>query len=415
MRILPKKPEAMIAPVKSKSVGTQIFAATLARFTLNTARRFIYPFAPALSRGLGVPMTAITSLIAINQVTALIGVFFGPLTDRWGYRRMMAAGMGLMILGMWTGALLATYLSVFLAMLMAGLGKSVFDPAIQAYVGKKVSYHQRARAVGFMEMSWAASSLIGIPVMGLMMEWSGWQTAFWVLGGIGAVCLFGMVRIIPADSIPVPRFRNDNDAGEGFMMETFQSWRLLVKNRPALGAIGYGFFFSVANDNLFVVFGAWMESAFGLGLSSLGFATAVIGAAELLGEGLTVLISDRIGLKRAAISGAVLTTAAYLVIILMGQTLTLALVALFILFLTFEFTIVTCMSLITELHPSARATMMAGYYAMGALGRVVGALSGGILWTFFSWNTVCLVSASVNLLGLLSLIWGIGRWKRSDN
>ena len=43
-----------------------IGVAALCRFILNTSRRFVYPFAPVLSRGLGVPLTAITlSLIHI--------------------------------------------------------------------------------------------------------------------------------------------------------------------------------------------------------------------------------------------------------------------------------------------------------------------------------------------------------------
>ena len=73
-----------------------IGVAALCRFILNTSRRFIYPFAPVLSRGLGVPLTAITSLIALNWATGIIAVFIGPVTDRLGYRLMMIVGMTLL-------------------------------------------------------------------------------------------------------------------------------------------------------------------------------------------------------------------------------------------------------------------------------------------------------------------------------
>ena len=76
----------------------QIEVATLSRLFLNTARRFPYPFAPALSRGLGVPLTAVTRLIAANQITGISGLFFAPLGDRWGYRVMLLAGLGLVSL-----------------------------------------------------------------------------------------------------------------------------------------------------------------------------------------------------------------------------------------------------------------------------------------------------------------------------
>jgi len=112
---------------------------------------------------------------------------------------MMMAGLALMSLGMWIGGGLATYLAVFAALLLAGLGKTLFDPAIQAYVGKQVPYQRRARAIGTIEMSWAGSSLLGIPLLGLMMQWAGWESAFWVLGSLGILGIICIYRWIPAD------------------------------------------------------------------------------------------------------------------------------------------------------------------------------------------------------------------------
>ena len=92
---------------KTSSSATQltltIVVTTLCRLVLNTARRFVYPFAPALSRGLGVPLTAITSLIAVNQATSVLGLFSGPVADRLGYRFMMLIGMALLVVGMFAG------------------------------------------------------------------------------------------------------------------------------------------------------------------------------------------------------------------------------------------------------------------------------------------------------------------------
>ncbi|MFO8163992.1 MAG: MFS transporter [Thermodesulfobacteriota bacterium] len=119
----------------------QAGTALLCRLVLNTARRFAYPFAPVLSRGLCVPLTSVKSLIAMNQAASVLGIFFGPLADRFGYRYIMLAGLGLLTLGMFTGGLLPFFGIVLAALLLAGLGKTVFDPAIQAYVGERVSFN----------------------------------------------------------------------------------------------------------------------------------------------------------------------------------------------------------------------------------------------------------------------------------
>jgi MFS family permease len=96
---MPKESVPDIASTSVPRLISSIVVAALCRLVLNTARRFVYPFAPALSRGLGVPLTAITSLIAVNQATAVLGLFFGPIADRLGYRLMMLTGMTLLVAG----------------------------------------------------------------------------------------------------------------------------------------------------------------------------------------------------------------------------------------------------------------------------------------------------------------------------
>lgn len=380
----------------------RITIAILCRLLLNTARRFAYPFAPVLSRGLGVPLTAITSLIAVNQATAILGIGFGPLADRFGYRRMMLLGMGMLSLGMLAAGFFPFYYSVMAALFLAGLGKSVFDPAIQAYVSRQISYRKRGRVIGFLETSWAGSTLIGIPCVAILMNRLDWQAPFYVLGGFGLVGIVALVSLFPHDKrISVPAAEKKT---------LWSAWPQLIANRPALGALGYAFFISVANDNLFVVYGAWLEQSFQVSIVVLGIGTGVIGLAELCGEGLTVLISDRLGLRRSIFSGLVLTIVNYALIPLYGQSLGLALVGIFLVFLSFEFMIVTSMSLCTEILPAHRATMMAAFFAAAGAGRVTGALIGGHIWLFGGIWLTGVMSAFITLLALLSLIIGLKAW-----
>lgn len=78
----------------------QIVAVLFFRLLLNTGRRFVYPFAPFLSRGLDVPLAAVTSIIATCQATSLLGLFSGPLADRFGFRVMMRVGLAMLAAGM---------------------------------------------------------------------------------------------------------------------------------------------------------------------------------------------------------------------------------------------------------------------------------------------------------------------------
>jgi len=131
-----------------------------------------------------VPLTAVTSLVAANQATGILSPFFGPLGDRWGYRRVMLIGLAMLATGMLIGGLLPVYAAVLLALFLAGLGKSVFDPAIQAFTSERVPYERRGLAIGLIEVSWAGSSLLGIPAAGLLIDRLGWRSPFLALGRV---------------------------------------------------------------------------------------------------------------------------------------------------------------------------------------------------------------------------------------
>ncbi|HSO18454.1 MAG TPA: MFS transporter, partial [Desulfosarcina sp.] len=382
-------------------LAAPIFGATLSRLLLNTARRFTYPFAPALSRGLGVPLTAVTSLIAINQVTCLLGALIGPLTDRIGYRKMMIAGISLMAAGMLAAACLPTYAVVLVALFLAGLGKNIFDPAVQAWAGDRVAYHRRALVIGILEISWSASTLIGIPLVAILMDHYGWQSPFLVMGGLGVVAAIALAMIIPVDNHP-PAGR-DAWSWSSYL----RTYTGLIGDKPVLGILGYAFFVSMGNDNLFVVYGAWLERDFGLSLVALGMGTGLIGVAELAGEGFTALVADRFGLKRALVIGLSATAMSYLCLPLLGFSPAAALVGLAVLFFVFEFSMVTSLSLCTEMMPGSRATMMAGFMAAAGIGRVIGALMGGAVWQSGGIVATGWLSAGLTVTGLLCLVVGL--------
>lgn len=382
----------------------KIGVVVVCRLVLSTARRFAYPFAPALSRGLGVPLTAITSLIAVNWATSLLGFIVGPISDRIGYRKMMIIGMALLGIGMLAGGFMPYYVVMIVALFLAGMGKIIFDPAVQAYVSERVPYHRRGTAIGFLEISWAGSTLLGIPLIALLIDHVSWRAPFFamgiigILGALAVAFFFPGIREVKIPAGPAPSYN--------------KMLQILVKDKPALGAMAYVFFFSAAIDNLFVVYGAWLENAFDVGIVALGLGTGVIGIAELIGEIMVATISDRIGLKRAVTLGVVVGIVTYMLLPYISLSFYLALAGLFVHFLVFEFTIISSVAFCTELRPDMRATIIAGFFAAAGLGRIVGALSGGSVWLAGGIVATCVLSAGLTGLALISLLWGMQKWSK---
>ena len=382
-----------------------IGVAALCRLILNTSRRFVYPFAPALSRGLGVPLTAITSLIALNWATGIMAVFIGPLTDRVGYRLMMIAGMVLLAGGLLVSGFFPWYAVVLVALFLAALGKAVFDPAVQAYISEQVPYRRRGLAIGFLEYRWAGSALLGIPALALVIDKFGWRSPFFLMGVLALLGIAALVVLIPRT--------NKDHAGQDSKINLKAAWKRVWREKTARGALVFIFLVSAANDNLFVVYGAWLENSFGLSIVALGLGTAAIGLAELLGETVTATLADRIGLKRSVVTGLTICIIFYVMLPFIGQTISMAFVNIFLIFAAFEFMIVTSVSMATELVPEARATMMATYMGAAGLGRVAGALIGGPVWLIGGIFATGVVSALISALALGTLLWGLQEWHKN--
>ena len=382
----------------------KIVVVVICRLVLSTARRFAYPFAPVLSRELGVPLTSITSLIAVNWATSLLGVFFGPLADRFGYRKMMVLGLVMLTVGMFAGGFFPLYSVILITLFLAGLGKIVFDPAVQAYVSERVPYNRRATAIGFLEISWAGSTLLGIPLIALLIDNVGWRSPFFAMGAIGLAGIIALIVIFPPDEKLISKPRRS--------LSVKKVLPIILQDKASLGALAYVFFFSAAIDNLFVVYGAWLEKAFSVGIVALGMATSVIGVAELVGEILVVTISDRFGLKRVVMVGVTICIFTYGLLSFAGQSLLPALAGLFIHFLIFEFTIISSVALCTELQPGMRATVIAGFFAAAGLGRILGALIGGPIWLAGGIVATSLVSSGITAFALMSLCWGLRGWRK---
>ncbi len=385
----------------SPSLLVQLSTGAVARLVINTARRFGYTFAPALSRGLSLPLTAITPLLTTSQLTGLLSPVFGPLSDRWGHRTMMLMSMAMLAVGMLLGGALPYYTVLLIAFFLSGLAKAIYDPALQAYAGEHVPYARRGRAIALIDLSWSGSTLLGIPLLGLLIEHRGWRASFLALGMLALVGFAALSAIFPRADSPKER-------GPVHPWRTFRDgWRLVRQSRSTLAALGIAVLISAGADNFFVVYGAWLEQTFGLSTAGVGFATIAIGVAEALGELLTAGLSDRLGLKRAIGIGLLFSCLSYLILPFVGASTALALVGLFAIFISFEFVIVTVISIFTELLPDARATALSANIAAMGSGRIVGVVMGGFIWQAGGILAIGLVSAAIQLLALPLLIWGI--------
>jgi len=375
-----------------KPLRIQILAFTLIRIVINTAQRMVYPYMSAFGRGLGVDLTALSRAVAGRSLLGTTGPFLASIADNRGRKVAMLLGVLIFV----AGALLVLGWPVYpvfvLTMALTMLGKYVFDPAMQAYVGERIPYQRRGFILAITEFGWSLSFIVGVPIMGFLIVRFGWQGPYPVLALLGLIGMGSLVWLLPKDPLPA----SDPPS-------ILRNLRSVLTFVPALAGLATGAFTSTANEVVNVVFGVWMEDSFGLKIAGLAVTAAVIGLSELGGEGLTAGLADRLGKPRAVGIGLIANSLAAIALPVLGSSLSGALFGLFCFYITFEFTIVSSISMMSEVVPTARASLMATNAASNSLGRVLGALLAPLLYSIGFWGS-CLAAVAFNLVAFLALL-----------
>jgi predicted MFS family arabinose efflux permease len=371
----------------------QIVAFAVVRLVINTGHRMIYPFLPTIARGLGVEFSAISRAVSARSALGLISPVFGALANRRGGKAAMLIGLALFAGSMALVVIWPTYPALFLSLLVANAGKLVYDPAMQAYLGDRVHYTQRGLAIAITELSWSGAFLLGMPVIGWLIDRSGqWQAPFPMLTALGLFAIVLLWFIVPPGD------------GTAYKQPSLaQGLRIVTANPSALAGLATGFFISASNETVGIIYGAWLEDAFKLEVTALGLSAIVIGIAELVGESSVAGYVDRIGKRRAVALGLGTNALAVLLLPTLGFSEAGAMVGLFLFFITFEFAIVSSIPLMTELLPEARATLMAGNVTAYSGGRMLGALIGAPLFGI-GLIANCATAAIFDILALSALL-----------
>jgi predicted MFS family arabinose efflux permease len=182
--------------------------------------------------------------------------------------------------------------------------------------------------------------------------------------------------------------------------------RRLRNDRQAWLALMITALLMLAQDNIVVVYGVWMEDTFGLTVTALGVASLVIGAAEAVAELGAALLSDRLGKRRAVFLGLIVTASGYWLLPRLTGNLVVALVGTAFVVLAFEFSIVSFIPLVSGLSATARGTLMSLNATAFSAGRMVAAPMAVALYRPRDLSRNGLMSAAICLLllGLLSLL-----------
>lgn len=380
-------------------IRSSLITIYLSKLWLNTGARFVYPFLPAISRGLGVPLEAAGLLLSVRWLAGLSAPVIVRVVSPDEQRRSLALiGMGLGA----AGAAVTTsgiYAVAIVGFVLMGIGKPATDVAFQSYLADEIPYGERGRAIALTELAWGSSLLIGAPLAGWMIATWGWQTPFGAIATALLVLMWPLHRLLATD-------RPGRAAPPAAAP--------LRLDRPKIAFLIAAGVFAFSAEFAFVVFGAWLEDVFDASLVGLGATAVFIAIGELTGEGATFGLADRYGKRRALVLGLIVSIIGYAAVPFAGS-LPVAILAFTVALGGFEIAIVSSIPLATELAPGARARFLALMVMTLGVFRAVGTAAGVPTFTRFGITANMLVAIAANLIAVALFIWFVEERGHTDS
>ena len=364
----------------------QVILFTFCRMVFNSAYRMIYAFLPIFGRALGVDLKSMSLAMTARSAVSGLGPFAGSISDLRSRKFGMLLGMGLFSLGTALVVFVPSFPMFVVSIIVSTIGKYVFDPGMQAYLGDRIHYDQRGRLIAITEFGWSLAFIIGVPLAGFLIARNGWMSPFKLFALLGTLGFLMLLVGIPSEK----------RSTEG-MPNLFRNFGAVFRFPPALLALGIGLFASTANEMINLIFGVWLDDSLkswvgpqgfeglfrflnffkdslGLDIALLIMAAIIIGISELIAEGMVSRFVDTIGKPNAVFIGLVVNSLAAILLPIIGTSTFGALLGLFLFFISFEFTLVSLITMMTEVMPKKRATLMAFNVGAISIGRALGDL-----------------------------------------
>lgn len=373
----------------SPEVRAAVPVFTGVRTVANTLYRFTPPFLTTIARSLGVSLDSMGVAIGVGELAALATLPLGRVVDRTSRRRAMVLALAVLGAAATLAASSPNLIVFALALVLIGEAKPAFDVGMGAWIGDRVDYVRRGRVVGLTETSWAGALLLGVPVLALVTALTSWRIAFVALavGCAGSAVL--VHRRLPPDA---PPGRSAHHRGR---------LRGLGPTLPAYLAVAL---LATGAQFVFVVYGSWLEDAYGFSVAGIGGVSFLIGAVELCGSGGSMRFTDALGKRRSVALGGALMVPAGVGLAMVDPPVALGVALLALFFVAFEFGIVSAVPILSELHPEARATSIAIGVAFMTCGRAAAAPLTTRLYSTYGMGGPALAAALCGAAGALLVL-----------
>ncbi|MFQ1700132.1 multidrug effflux MFS transporter [Loktanella agnita] len=228
--------------------------------------------------------------------TAVLQIFVGPLSDRFG-RRIMVLGSLAVFVGATIGAVLAQTVETFLFFRILQAAVATCMALSRAIVRDIVPQAEAASMLGYVTMGMALVPMVGPMIGGALDQAFGWHATFVFLAlagfGVMALCYFDLGETLSTGGLSF----SEQVKGYPELLRSFRFWGYVL-----CSAFGSGAFFALLGGASFVADSIFNLTPFwggvALGAPAIGYA---------FGNFLSGRFSVAMGINKMALIGTIIT------------------------------------------------------------------------------------------------------------
>lgn len=350
-----------------------------------------------------------TSVPVVGQVTSAImilsaglGLFLGPLADRYGYRRLIVLGIATAVVTQLLFAVAPFYQVLFLAALCGSFAQASVPGLSLAVASSHFSGPAARRAVGWTVAALASAAIIGVPALTAIGGVTTWRTAFLA----GAIATF-LAMVLVAQWLPPDRIQGGSPPRMR-IRDVLSSYQPLLRDREMLRLYACCVLRATCWFGLLTYVGAFLQDRMGLSVPQTGLVYMLGGSSYFAGS---LIASGPLGrvppMPLLAIGNSILAvTTGLLLSASLGTAVTVVLLPV----AAFAGAVgwIGLVGLLSERTPVGSGTTMVLNSSLMNLGAFGGASVGGVLIALGGYTAL---AEGLPVFGLLS---GLVLWSRRD-
>lgn len=344
---------------------------------------FVHPLLPAFVEEFQITPTTASLSLSLSVIALIFGLlFFGFYSDRHGRTTLMKLTLALSIVPLFFLPFVKSFWLLLVLRTVQGFFIAGLPAAAIAYIGEEIEHKSIGFGVTIYIACNAIGGMVGRILIGILSDYTSWQTAIWSLCGLSVIIIILFVLWLP---------RSQNFAPSKMeVKEDIVGMSVHLKNPVLINAFFMGIILQIAFTGIWTYLPFYLgEEPFSLSMKqiSLMYAAYIMG---IIGSPIAGKLAQTFSHQAIIITGVViLMIGDFLTLIKSTQMIVIGLCVLCLGFFIAHSMMTAFVNMKATHHKGGASSLyLVSYY----VGVASGGTATGFIWTSMGWHGIVYLS-----------------------